>query len=142
MSEWFPPVTRLHCPLCEWTVDDPGPGIQSIPGHEAVFPNALARQHARVVEAVLEAHMGKHPLAEWAAEVARLRGLVPSEAPDLTAVPWRTGRSHGANIWARTGGDDWKADTPVGRMDSPELAEAACAAHNAALLRRKAEEAP
>jgi hypothetical protein len=57
-------------------------------------------------------------------------------ATDLTALSWRTGRSLGRTIYARTGGeDDWKADTVIGMMDTPELAEAACAAHNEALKR-------
>lgn len=50
---------------------------------------------------------------------------------DLAAVPWRTGRSLGRTVYARTGGDDRKADTVIGMMDTPELAEEACAAHNA-----------
>lgn len=57
---------------------------------------------------------------------------------DLTGLPWRTGRSLGRTIYARTGGDDWKADTVIGMLDTPELAEEACAAHNAALLAREA----
>jgi hypothetical protein len=58
---------------------------------------------------------------------------------DLLSVPWRTGRSLGRTVYARTGGDDWKADTVIGMMDTRELAEAACAAHNAELARRQAE---
>ena len=56
---------------------------------------------------------------------------------DLASVPWRAGRSLGRTVYARTGGDDWKADTVIGMMDTRELAEEACAAHNAALLLRK-----
>jgi hypothetical protein len=52
---------------------------------------------------------------------------------DLTALPWRVGRTLGRTVYARTGGDDWKADTPVGMLDTRELAEAACADHNAVL---------
>jgi hypothetical protein len=52
---------------------------------------------------------------------------------DLTAVPWRTGRTLGRTLYARTGGDDWKADTPAGMLDTRELADEACAAHNAVL---------
>jgi hypothetical protein len=56
---------------------------------------------------------------------------------DLTAVPWRTGRTLGRTLYARTGGDDFKADTVFGMLDTPELAEAACADHNEALARRQ-----
>lgn|GEM_PF-3284734 len=51
----------------------------------------------------------------------------------LAAVPWRTGRTLGRTLYARTGGDDWKADTAIGMLDTPELAAEACAAHNAVL---------
>jgi hypothetical protein len=56
--------------------------------------------------------------------------------PDLSSVPWRTGRTLGRTVYARTGGADWKADTVIGMMDTPALAEEACRAHNAALSRR------
>jgi hypothetical protein len=59
---------------------------------------------------------------------------------DLASLPWRTGRTLGRTLYARTGGDDYKADTCIGVLDTPELAEAACAAHNADLIRRKTEE--
>lgn len=52
---------------------------------------------------------------------------------DLTGVPWRTGRTLGRTMYARTGGDDWKADTEFGMLDTRELAAEACADHNAAL---------
>jgi hypothetical protein len=52
---------------------------------------------------------------------------------DLTALPWRQGRTLGRTVYARTGGDDWKADTAIGMLDTPELAAAACEAHNATL---------
>ena len=57
---------------------------------------------------------------------------------DLASLPWRTGRSLGRTVYARTGGDDWKADTAIGMMDTRELAEAACRAHNDALALREA----
>lgn len=60
----------------------------------------------------------------------------PSAMPDLTAVPWRQGRSHPANLWAATG-DDWRDHQPIGRMDSAGLAAEAVAAHNAALAGRE-----
>jgi len=101
-----------------------------MPSRELVFPDALAREHAQKVEAVVRAHLEAHPLQEWAREVTRLRGLVPAERPDLTAVPWRQGRSHPANVWAATG-PDWQDHQPAGRMDSAELAAEAVRAHNA-----------
>lgn len=52
---------------------------------------------------------------------------------DLTSVKWRTGRSLGRTVYARTGGDDWKADTVIGMMDTPEIAAEAVNAHNAML---------
>jgi len=52
---------------------------------------------------------------------------------DLTQVPWRTGRTLGRTLYARTGGDDYKADTPAGMLDTRELADEACDAHNALL---------
>lgn len=58
---------------------------------------------------------------------------------DLTSLPWRTGRHLGRTVYARTGGDDWEADTVIGMMDMPGLAEEACASHNAELVRRKTE---
>jgi hypothetical protein len=56
----------------------------------------------------------------------------------LAAYPWRTGRSLGRTVYARTGGDDWEADTVIGMLDTPQLAEAACQAHNDALALRQA----
>jgi len=54
-------------------------------------------------------------------------------APDLNAFPWRQGRSQGRNLYARTGGDDWKADVMIGQLNTPELAAGAVRAHNAAM---------
>jgi hypothetical protein len=51
----------------------------------------------------------------------------------LARVPWRQGRSNPCNIYARIGGDDWKADWPMGSQPTPELARQACSAHNASL---------
>lgn len=59
------------------------------------------------------------------------------KAPDLTSFEWRTGRTLGRTLYARTGGADWKADTVIGMLDTRELAEAACSAHNEALARRR-----
>lgn len=58
---------------------------------------------------------------------------------DLASLPWRTGRKLGRTVYARTGGEDWEADTVIGMMDTAELAEEACAAHNAGLARRQAQ---
>jgi hypothetical protein len=52
---------------------------------------------------------------------------------DLTQVPWHTGRTLGRTLYARTGGDDYKADTPAGMLDTRELADEACGSHNAML---------
>jgi hypothetical protein len=52
---------------------------------------------------------------------------------DLASLPWRTGRSLGRTVYARTGGDDWEADTVIGMLDTRDLAEAACAGRNALL---------
>jgi hypothetical protein len=60
---------------------------------------------------------------------------------DLASVPWRTGGDLGCALYARTSGGSRKADTYIGVLDTPELAEAACSAHNAELVRRKAEAA-
>ena len=53
---------------------------------------------------------------------------------------WRPGRSQPRNVYARTGGDDWKADLMIGHFDTPELAAEAINSHNAALTARKARE--
>ena len=52
---------------------------------------------------------------------------------DLTALPWRQGRTQPRNVYARTGGEDWKADTMIGQLDTAEIAARACEAHNDAL---------
>jgi hypothetical protein len=52
---------------------------------------------------------------------------------DLTKLPWRTGRTLGRTMYARTGGDDYKADAEFGMLDTRELAAEACDAHNLAL---------
>lgn len=64
----------------------------------------------------------------------------PQPAPELAAATpgqpgtaWRQGRSQPRNLYARTGGDDWKADLMIGQMDTPELAAEAVRAHNAAI---------
>lgn len=52
---------------------------------------------------------------------------------DLSAFPWRVGRTLGRTVYARTGGDDYKADTEFGMLDTREIAARACADHNAML---------
>jgi hypothetical protein len=56
----------------------------------------------------------------------------------LTDHLWRQGRSQPRNVYARAGGQDWKADPMIGHFDTPELAAEAVNAHNAALTARKA----
>lgn len=56
----------------------------------------------------------------------------------LVDVEWRQGRSQPRNIYARTGGEDWKADPMIGQFDTPGLAEEAVGSHNAALEARRA----
>ena len=59
---------------------------------------------------------------------------------DLTALPWRQGRSQPRNVYARTGGDDWKADVMIGQLDTAEMAREACEAHNERLAGRTGRE--
>lgn len=64
-----------------------------------------------------------------AAQRAYREGLRP-----LLSVPWRPGRSHEGNLWARTGNQaDWKDDFPLGSVRTEELAAEACGSHNALL---------
>lgn len=98
---------------------------------EAAITAALSEYRALLYDRPDQTALSDEALARRMLEAA-LPHLSPP-APDLTGVPWRTGRSHPSNIWARTGGDDWKADTPVGRMDSAEIAARACADHSAVL---------
>jgi hypothetical protein len=60
---------------------------------------------------------------------------------DFTSVPWRTGRKLGRTVYARTGGYDQDEDPVIGMLDTPELAEEAVEAHNAALASRLAARA-
>lgn len=54
----------------------------------------------------------------------------------LASRPWRQGMSEPRNLYAIVGdAPDRVNDLPVGRMDTPELAEEACTAHNARLAR-------
>ena len=53
--------------------------------------------------------------------------------PELLSQRWRTGRKIGRTIYAKTGPEPSDSDPLIGVMDTPELAAAACAAHNIAL---------
>jgi hypothetical protein len=64
---------------------------------------------------------------------AALPHMAP-EAPDLTAATWRQGRRKGRNLYAVTE-DDWEAHPAIGCLDTAELAEEACRAHNDSLAR-------
>lgn len=57
----------------------------------------------------------------------------------LVGVEWRAGRTLGTTVYARTGGDDCKADTHIGEFRTPELAAAAIDAHNRELHRTIAD---
>jgi len=50
--------------------------------------------------------------------------------PDLLSLPWRTGRHLGRTIYARLGPEASDEDPVLGMMDTAELAEEACSAHN------------
>ena len=52
---------------------------------------------------------------------------------DHTAMTWRTGRKVGRTIYAQAGSFASDDDVLIGMMDTPELASAAVAAHNASL---------
>lgn len=57
----------------------------------------------------------------------------------LVGTEWRAGRTLGTTVYARTGGDDYKADTHIGEFRTPELANAAIGAHNQNLHRTIAD---
>lgn len=50
-------------------------------------------------------------------------------------VRWRTGWSAGRTIYAMSGAEPSDRDRLIGMMDTPELAAAACFAHNEVLDR-------
>jgi hypothetical protein len=73
-------------------------------------------------------------VTDLAAELAAVQQAYREGLRPLLGVPWRTGRSHEGNIWARTGSqEDWKDDFPAGQMRTGELAAEACDSHNAML---------
>lgn len=49
---------------------------------------------------------------------------------DLLSLPWRTGRKVGRTVYAQLGPETSDDDPLIGLMDTPELARAACEAHN------------
>lgn len=51
----------------------------------------------------------------------------------LAGTEWRTGRTLGSTVYARTGGEDWKADTWIASFSTRELADRAVSDHNAGL---------
>jgi hypothetical protein len=50
--------------------------------------------------------------------------------PDLTTVPWRTGRRVGRTLYAQVGPEPSDEDVLIGVLDTPLLAAEAAAAHN------------
>jgi hypothetical protein len=62
-----------------------------------------------------------------------LEAAAPFLAADLTEEQWRTGRTLGRTMYARTGGTGRKADTEFGMLDTREIAARACDDHNAVL---------
>jgi hypothetical protein len=50
---------------------------------------------------------------------------------------WRVGRKVGRTIYAQIGSDPSDDDALIGMMDTPSLAEAAVAGHNAAMLPKR-----
>lgn len=56
--------------------------------------------------------------------------MAAEAGPDLLSLPWRVGRHLGRTIYAQLGAEPSDDDVLIGMMDSRELAEAACLAHN------------
>lgn len=80
-------------------------------------------------------HLSVAKRVNWRAAVDAVRMATgaarePHAAATL-AAEWRQGRSQPRNVYARTGGDDWKADQLIGHFDTAGLAADACRAHNA-----------
>ena len=73
-------------------------------------------------------------LRAWAKIIREAQAVLAAREPDAgtLAAPWRQGRSQPRNVYARTGGDDWKADQLIGHFDTDALAAEACWAHNGA----------
>ena len=97
----------------------------------AVFRELDAAEAAEAFQRTAESvRVQFRAIADAVLMVRDLAARQPQAA--LEAVPWRQGRSQPRNVYARTGGDDWKADTMIGQLDTPELAAEAVTAHNAA----------
>jgi hypothetical protein len=58
---------------------------------------------------------------------------IVSTPPDPCQLPWRVGRKVPRNLYAMVGEAASDDDLDIGRMDTPELAQAAAMGHNAAL---------
>jgi hypothetical protein len=52
----------------------------------------------------------------------------------LCALEWRQGRSNRGNLYARTGGADWKKDIFIGSIPAPSLAAQVVRDHNDSLI--------
>jgi hypothetical protein len=59
----------------------------------------------------------------------------------LAGLPWRWGRHEPVHLYAQLGAEPSDDDPVLGTLFTPELAEAACAAHNSQLSGRPALEA-
>ena len=76
-----PGATVIPCPLaaCDWAHIARQPGPEEHPGALAdvfglgVFAATATAQRLRDTEEALRAHLSSHDLAEWVAEVTRLR---------------------------------------------------------------------
>lgn len=86
-AERFPAGTALyHCPLCDWTHTE-------LPASETELISSLgdpvldvAKRRAMAVEVQVASHLSTHPLAEWVAEVTRLRAEMNSLRRVVTAA--------------------------------------------------------
>lgn len=58
----------------------------------------------------------------------------------LCQVEWRQGRTNPCNLYARTGGTDWKRDAAIGSMTVTALAARAVQAHNESLAARTGDD--
>jgi hypothetical protein len=68
---------------------------------------------------------------EEAAEVARASGwAAEEEPPDLTRLPWRTGRKNPRTIYVMLGEEASDDDPFIGTLDTAELVAEAVSAHN------------
>lgn len=56
---------------------------------------------------------------------------IPKDESSLRRFPLRVGRHLGRTLYFRNGGDDWRKDTEIGMVDTPELGQAIVRAVNA-----------